>query len=277
MEFSSARIYIAHRQISTLMEMINAAAPALPLLVFSDLDGTLLDHHDYSWEAARPGLARLKELGAGLVLASSKTAAEIRPLQQEMGLTHMPAIVENGAGVLWPNAIEEGGDCYQRLRSMLSTLPSGFVGFGDLTEREVAQKTGLSPEQAALAKQRGFSEPGLWTGSEAGLQAFLSAVADAGLNARQGGRFLTLSFGKTKADAMNDIVGHLTPARTLALGDAPNDSEMIRAADQGVIIANPDGPSIPRFPPEAEARILRTTNSGPRGWSEAILTLTAGL
>ncbi|WP_421598914.1 HAD-IIB family hydrolase [Ruegeria sp. MALMAid1280] len=230
------------------MEMINAAAPALPVLVFSDPDGTLLDHLDYGCEAARPGLARLKELGAGLVLASSKTAAKIRPLQQDMGLTHRPAIVENGAGVLWPNAIEEGGDCYQRLRSMLSTLPPGFVGFVDLTDQEVAQKTGLSLEQAALAKQRRFSEPGLWTGSEDGLQAFLSAVAGAALNARHGGRFLTLSCGKTKADAMKDIIGHLTPARTLALGDAPNDSEMIRATDQGVIIANPDGPLHPPLP-----------------------------
>nr|WP_170326704.1 HAD-IIB family hydrolase [Ruegeria arenilitoris] len=257
--------------------MNDAAAPALPLLVFSDLDGTLLDHHDYSWEAARPGLARLTELGAGLVLASSKTAAEIRPLQQEMGLSHMPAIVENGAGVLWPGTTDGDDDCYPRLRSLLKTLPSGFVGFGDLTDKEVAKQTGLNLAQATLAKRRKFSEPGRWTGSEAGLQQFLSAAERAGLHARQGGRFLTLSFGATKADAMNEIVGHLKPARTNALGDAPNDSEMIRAADQGVVIANPDGPSMPPFPPEIEARVLRTTQSGPRGWSDAILTLTAGL
>lgn len=29
-------------------------------LVFTDLDGTLLDHDTYSWEAARPALDRLK-------------------------------------------------------------------------------------------------------------------------------------------------------------------------------------------------------------------------
>jgi mannosyl-3-phosphoglycerate phosphatase len=277
MENSSARIYIRHLQISTLRAMNNAAAPTLPLLVYSDLDGTLLDHQDYSWEAARPGLDRLKELGAGLVLASSKTAAEIQPLQQEMGLTHMPAIVENGAGILWPGTTDEGEDCYPRLRSMLNVLPSGFLGFGDLTDQEVAQKTGLNLTQAVLAKQRRFSEPGLWTGSDVGLQEFLSSAKRTGLRARQGGRFLTLSFGKTKADAMAEVTAKLQPRRTIALGDAPNDSEMIQAADQGVIISNPHGPTIPPFPPKIETRILRTTQSGPRGWSHAILTLTAAL
>ena len=31
------------------------------LVVFTDLDGTLLDHDDYSFEAARPALAQLEE------------------------------------------------------------------------------------------------------------------------------------------------------------------------------------------------------------------------
>ena len=75
---------------------------SLPLLVFTDLDGTLLDHESYSWSPARPALDALRELGAGLVLASSKTAAEIAPLREAVGFTTWPAIVENGAGTLEP-------------------------------------------------------------------------------------------------------------------------------------------------------------------------------
>ncbi|MDX1742688.1 MAG: HAD hydrolase family protein, partial [Ruegeria sp.] len=147
----------------------------------------------------------------------------------------------------------------------------------DMTDMDVAQATGLSPAQAALARRRRFSEPGLWTGSQAGLQAFLKEAARTGVMARHGGRFLTLSFGRTKADAMAEVIQHLKPLRTIALGDAPNDAEMIQAADQGVVVANPEGPSIPPFPPDIETQVLRTTHSGPRGWSEAILTLTADL
>ncbi|CAD0186710.1 Mannosyl-3-phosphoglycerate phosphatase [Ruegeria sp. THAF57] len=245
------------------------------LLVFSDLDGTLLDHHNYRWAAAQPGLKRLSEIGAGLVLASSKTAAEIAPLQQELGSTRMPAIVENGAGILWPDAPDIEGDRYQDLRTVLSQLPTGFVGFGDMSDQDVADATGLNPIQAARARTRRFSEPGLWTGTEAELDRFVAQARNMGLFASRGGRFLTMSFGKTKADALRDVVQQLRPSRSIALGDAPNDIEMLMAADQGVVVANPDGPGIPPFPPHIESRIFRTDSSGPQGWSEAILTLTA--
>ena len=74
----------------------------LPLLVFSDLDGTLIDHHSYDWSPAMPALAALGSIGAGVVLASSKTAAEIDLLRRDMGLEDWPAIVENGPGCCQP-------------------------------------------------------------------------------------------------------------------------------------------------------------------------------
>src|SRR5687768_8132133 len=70
-------------------------------LVFTDLDGTLLDHDTYSWEAARPALSRLRHLGIPLVLCSSKTAAELRPIAKRLGL-QTPLIVENGGGIRLP-------------------------------------------------------------------------------------------------------------------------------------------------------------------------------
>ncbi len=44
-----------------------------PTLVFTDLDGTLLNHDDYSWEAARPALEELQRQSIPLILVSSKT------------------------------------------------------------------------------------------------------------------------------------------------------------------------------------------------------------
>ncbi|GAA6163802.1 mannosyl-3-phosphoglycerate phosphatase-related protein [Pelagimonas sp. KU-00592-HH] len=248
----------------------------LPLLVFSDLDGTLLDHHDYSWELARPGLQRLHDLGAGLVLASSKTAAEIEGYRQSMGFPHMPAIVENGAGILWPDEAETSGSGeYESIRGILEQLPPGFVGFADMSLGELSDRTGLDLDAAAKAQLRQFSEPGLWTGSPEGLERFLDAAAQHGLHARQGGRFLTLSMGKTKAVAMATVINRLTPEQTIALGDAPNDLEMILAADTGVIVANRLGAPFPELTPEEEGQVIRTTLEGPEGWAEAVLTLTA--
>jgi mannosyl-3-phosphoglycerate phosphatase len=47
------------------------------LVVFSDLDGSLLDHHDYSWQPAREAVDKLAQSRAPLILARSKTATEM--------------------------------------------------------------------------------------------------------------------------------------------------------------------------------------------------------
>ena len=76
---------------------------ACDLMVFTDLDGTLIDHDTYEFTPATEALNTLKNMSAGIVLASSKTTPEISKLREKIGITQWPAIVENGAGVLPPN------------------------------------------------------------------------------------------------------------------------------------------------------------------------------
>lgn len=246
----------------------------LPLLVFSDLDGTLLDHETYDYAPALPALAALRRIGAGVVLATSKTAAEVAALRSDLGLTDWPAIVENGAGVLEAEAQTTCDDSdYRRIRAILESLPPGFQGFGDVTVQDVARITGLPPDAAHAAKQRQFSEPGLWKGDAASLDTFMTAAQAAGLHGRQGGRFLTFSLRGTKADRMGALIARHAPRATIALGDAPNDAEMLEAADYGVIVANPHAPPLPLLRGEDTGRIIRTTVPGPQGWSQAMFTL----
>lgn len=248
---------------------------SVSLVVYTDLDGTLLDHETYSWAPAGPALARLADLDVPVVLASSKTAAEIRKVQIDMNLAAVPAIVENGAGVLEPDETgQQDTRDYDRLRQALEQLPQdlrvSFVGFGDMTDREVAQLTGLSEADAALARDRQFSEPGLWTGDARHRLLFLSALSERGITSREGGRFLTLSFGRTKQDRMSEIAVRFAPELTIALGDAPNDVEMLNHADFGVIIANPHREPLPALPGEATGQIRRMQEPGPAGWNRAI-------
>ncbi|MCA0939319.1 HAD-IIB family hydrolase [Salipiger pacificus] len=250
------------------------------LAVFTDLDGTLLDHDTYSYSAARPALEELKARSIPLILASSKTAAEIAPLHAELGLGDWPAIVENGADRIAPGALSEDAPEYEKLRAALAGMPEHaqhFKGFGDMNAAEVARVTGLPLANAALARKRRFTEPGLWSGSEVQQEAFLAVLSQKGIHARKGGRFLTLSFGGTKAQQMAGILADLGCDRSIALGDAPNDIEMIEAATYGVIIHNNHGTGIPPLPGEAAGRIRRTTLPGPEGWNAAILDLLADL
>ena len=251
------------------------------LVVFSDLDGTLLDHETYDFSAARPALDLLARRGIPLVLASSKTEAEMRPLAASIGIDH-PMIVENGAGVANLGAASEETNHYDSLRALVEGLPQPlrglFSGFGDWSAEQVSERTGLSLDAARLAKQRRFSEPGLFSGTDAQREAFLQAIEDAGYKAAQGGRFLTLMPQTSKAERMREVVAYLSkgrdgPVRTVALGDAPNDLDMLQAADIGVIIANPAHAPLPVTRAEREGAILRSDLPGPSGWNQSILDL----
>ena len=248
---------------------------APPMIVFTDLDGTLLDHDDYSHAPAEPALKALRQHGIPLVLASSKTAAEVAPLRASLGFAEVPAIVENGAGLLPPGESGLHGGQYDDLRAALARLPrdvaARFQGFGDWGIKGIARHTGLSPSDAARAAQRQFSEPGLWTGSSAGKALFLAALNDHGITAREGGRFLTLSYGGTKAQQMGAILTRYGSPYSVALGDAPNDIEMLERADMGIVVANPAHAPLPPLQGEAEGRIRRTGLPGPEGWNEAVL------
>src|SRR5215831_9783180 len=148
------------------------------LLVLSDLDGTLLDHTTYAFDAARAALERLRDARVPLVLCTSKTRAEVEPIRAALGNAH-PFIVENGGGVYVPTdyfpfeieGTERRGDCiviplgdpYAELTRALAraSRASGVEvrGFGDMTDDEVAAETGLTLAEARLARQREFDEP----------------------------------------------------------------------------------------------------------------------
>jgi mannosyl-3-phosphoglycerate phosphatase len=250
-------------------------------IVFTDLDGTLLDHHSYDYAPALPALDALKQRGIPVILASSKTAAEIAPLRAELGLSMHPAIVENGAGLL-PAGGKAGDDnsAYLRLRAALDQVPPDlralYIGGGDMSAAAVAAHPGLPLPQAALAKTRNFSEPGIWTGTPDQQAAFQDALTGLGVSHRFGGRYLTLSFGRTKADQMEAIRAHYGARHVIALGDAPNDLEMLVAADHPIVITNAQATPL-SVPDTLQPRLIRSTLPGPSGWNETISALLAAL
>ena len=260
-----------------------ATYPALDrVIVFSDLDGTLLDHDTYRHDLAKPALDRLKTAGIPLVLASSKTAAEMLPLRAELGFDHCPLICENGAGII-PGGTREApdDDVYAKLRAKLERVPENlrelFEGFGDMSTERLADVTGLDPEACQRAAARQFSEPGIWHGSNTMQDLFLAALALAGVQARRGGRFLTLSFGFNKVDQMARILADWNRDTVIALGDAPNDAEMLKAADYAVIIPNDQGNAMPQLKAADTPRIIRADRPGPAGWNASINELLDAL
>lgn len=259
-------------------------------IVFSDLDGTILNDA-FGWEEAKPGLEALRAAGVPLILASSKTRREMESWRKKIGNTD-PYIVENGGALLLPAAwkpmparaqqadrglsrIEIGvplASLRAALREISAELGAGLRGFGDLTRDELTQHSGLSGEDLENALAREYDEPFIPTGSLTGGQkARLAQLARARwLNVSRGGRFFHLTGPTSKARAAQVLLEAMMPPLTIiAVGDAPNDLELLQLAQYQIVVARSDGTHAPELQ-RALPNALFTSGIGPAGFSEGI-------
>lgn len=262
------------------------------LLVFTDLDGTLLDARSYSFHAALPALDRIRSLEIPLIIVSSKTRAEIEVYRRRLRNDH-PFISENGGGLFIPRgyfpgevegAVESGyvvkrlGTPYEETRSKLMEVRArtgvAVRGFGDMTDGEVAKLTGLPIEEAALAKQRDFSEPFVFSGAPD--MEFLRSIETAGMRWTQGRLFHIMGdHDKGRAVRMvRDLYAQERgTVRSIGLGDGLNDLPFLQAVDQAVLVKGEKGTHDTRIQVPG---MLLTEAIGPAGWNETVLRLCEG-
>jgi mannosyl-3-phosphoglycerate phosphatase len=261
-------------------------------LVFSDLDGTLLDPETYSWKEAEKALRLCRRRRVPVILASSKTRAEMEILRNRMSLKG-PFIVENGGGIFLPARIfrdpptgalrEKGlwkwaqGPSYQSLiralREIGKELGYTLRGFSEIGIETICELTGLDREMAARAARREFDEPFLIPAPETpDLGALRAAAARRGLSVTEGGRFFHLQGPADKGMAMDRVIslyrGLHGKIVSVALGDSPNDFPMLERADYPVLIRS--GLDFPEFVNRIP-RLTVTREKGPRGWNSAVL------
>ncbi|MEC9484222.1 MAG: HAD-IIB family hydrolase [Halomonas sp.] len=263
-----------------------------PRLVFTDLDGSLLDHHNYDWAPAEPWLNRLASAGVPVIPVTSKTRAELLPLRKALGLEQTPFVAENGTIIGLPSAwqharldrnpanVEElqvralgvdSGFLRRRLEVIRERLVADFRCLPDMPIEEMTEATGLDAVRAEQAQVREGSIPLLWNDSEAKLEAFRQMLANDALALTQGGRFWHVMGNVDKGRAVRWLVARFTALRgappwSLGLGDGPNDVALLSACDAAVLICGAHS-----HPVEIDHPCLyRTQAMGSRGWAEGM-------
>ncbi len=263
------------------------------LLLFTDLDGTLLDHDTYSFEPAREALAALESEDIPVVFTTSKTRAEIEKWRRLTRNAH-PFISENGGAIFVPEGYFGGDFAYDRKEGGYLVIELGAThrelaealadirretgldmrGVSEMEIEEVMRLTGLDEESAMLAKQREYGEPFIVHGDGGAEETVIREIEKRGYSHTQGGRFHHILDGTNKGKAVSILKGLYIKERgvvvTAGIGDSLNDLPMLKAVDIPILVRKPGGVYDERV---KVAGMAIADAPGPYGWNSAVLKL----
>ena len=263
------------------------------LVLFTDLDGTLLDHDTYSFEPAREALAALESENVPVVFTTSKTRAEIEKWRRLAGNT-APFISENGGAIFVPEGYFGGDFVYDRKENGYLVIELGaphrelaralgdirretgieIRGVSEMDIEEITKLTGLGEEDAALVRKREYGEPFVVGGGIEAEKTVIGEIEKRGLRHTQGGRFHHILGRNDKGKAVSILKGLYVKewglVETAGIGDSLNDLPMLKAVDIPILVRKPGGGYDERID---IAGMAIADAPGPRGWNSAILKL----
>ena len=266
-------------------------------LIYSALDGALVNPRTGSYADAEEALSELELRKIPLILITPRTRAEIEPLRRKLGHNH-PFITENGGGIFFPDgylnvkipgAVRNGrylciaqGRAYPEVCTALDDLAEecavGVAGFHHMKAREIADNTGLRPREAELARSREFDEPFFFTSAdEPAIARFVEAAIARGFSTRRGETFWRFSSECDPARAVRTLTQLFREAtrsklRAVGIGADAEDLAWLRAVDQAILLPGEHANSEP--PSAAPSRnITPGSTPGPAGWNETILNI----
>ncbi len=266
------------------------------IIIFSDIDGTIIDKETYSFEESIKALKKVLLLKIPVILVSSKSFSEIELYREKMGIRD-PFISENGGAIFIPHGyfkekpeqcIQKGNHFIKELATPLSSLSENIkefqnhlnneiIFFTDLPAEEIRRISNLPLEEAELSKKREYDLPFIVKEtSHLKDEEIFSAAERAHLNITKGGRYYHILSQSDKGKAVQylkkEFSKYFKSFISVGLGDGPNDLEMLLEVDEPIVIKKLDGTYAQELLKELPSS-TKTNKIGPAGWSEAITNL----
>lgn len=252
-------------------------------IIFTDLDGTLLDHTTYSFDAAKSSLEYLIKRGVPIIFCTSKTRSEIEYWRTKLDNDH-PFISENGGGIYipknhfpFPIINSEPIHSFERIRlgSPLSILETtmnylernfNITSFLSMDTKKIMELTDLPYDQACLASQREFDIPFVLN-KETDLTQIRKEVERQNLYITKGGRFYHLIGDNDKGKAVKIITNFFQKQydaiQTIGIGDSENDFPMLNVVHKPYLVKRKDDTY-------ASSAYPHVSGIGPIGWKQII-------
>jgi mannosyl-3-phosphoglycerate phosphatase len=266
------------------------------LIIFTDLDSTLLEHHTYSFKEAEESLNLIKEKKIPLIFCSSKTRFEIEVWRRKLKNSH-PFISENGGAIFipknyfsynfkytklksWYKVIELGTDygfLIETIKNISKRLKIPIEIFSEMPVKRIIDITGLSKNDVKLSKRREYDEPFLV--NENFVSVMKREVRKYGLRIVRGGRFWHLIGNNDKGKAVKIITKIFKKnypnekVVTVGIGDSLNDLPMLKQTDIPVIVQKVDSSYENKI---KLSNLVKAEYPGPEGWNEVVKKILLG-
>jgi len=227
-------------------------------VIFTDLDGTLLDEN-YSYDEAQEALDLIKIKKIPLVVCTSKTRAEIEVYRRKLNIDE-PFISENGGAIFIPSGyfsldfdyvrkgnydIIEFGKKYSYLKKFIEKVKEKYeiITFDDLSVKGLVKETNLSEDGARRAKNREYDMVFKIINKE-DKNKIIKMVEDEGLNYTEGGNYCHIMGDNDKGKAVKRLIEmygeEFGDVKTIGFGDADNDKPMLDEVDKGFMVEGPE-------------------------------------
>jgi len=240
-------------------------------VIFTDLDGTLLDHKTYSYSKAKKALTLIKKKKIPLIICTSKTRVEIEFYRKKLKIKD-PFISENGGAIFIPEKrkIIKIGAEYKKLQRIVDKIRKKGIKittFKDLTAKEVSKDCGLKLERARLAKKREYDV--VFKVDKKDIKKIKKIIKKYKLNLLRGGRYYHIN-KSDKGKAVKILIKMLRKKygkiKTIGFGDSENDFDMLDNVDVPYLVKSYNNKY-------KSNKYNKANGIGPEGFNKVILNL----
>ena len=251
------------------------------VLIFTDLDGSLLHRDTFKFDEIKDYLRLLITRGIFIIPNTSKTEQEILEFNYDLGLS-LPFISENGSSINGLDLLNK--DLPQELilsrekeillnifkKTVSLTLQNKCKWLSGMDTKNQSLILGLEHKKLKMALDRKYTVPFIFNGNKNEKKELIKIIKKKGLCLQEGGRVIHLTDRVNKAKALQVFVRffkkNFKNVKTIAVGDNYNDLDMLKASDFPCLVFN-DKFTLDEIPIN---NLIATNKPSPEGWADVI-------